>query len=134
MKKIILFSTLSLGSLVFAQKSTRVLGGDRDVHGCIGSAGYTYSQLRNNCIRTFDQKIKLKELNTDKSYTSMTAIILKLKYLFRMELQKALFWINREKKRSGKAVLTLKTAMFWHLTKKVTRSKKMMLSSISRSD
>lgn len=75
MKKIILFSALSLGSLVFAQQSTPVLGGDRDVHGCIGSAGYTYSQLRNNCIRTFNQKIKLKELNTDKSYTSMTAII-----------------------------------------------------------
>lgn len=64
-----------LGSFVFAQKSTPVLGGDRDVHGCIGSAGYTYSQLRNNCIQTFNQKIKLKEVNSDKSYTSMTAII-----------------------------------------------------------
>jgi hypothetical protein len=75
MKKIILFSTLFLGSFVFAQKSTPVLGGDRDVHGCIGSAGYTYSQLRNNCIQTFNQKIKLKEVNSDKSYTTMTAVI-----------------------------------------------------------
>lgn len=64
-----------LGSFIFAQKSTPVLGGDRDVHGCIGSAGYTYSQLRNNCIQTFNQKIKLKEVNSDKSYTSMTAVI-----------------------------------------------------------
>lgn len=64
-----------LGSFVFAQKSTPVLGGDRDVHGCIGSAGYTYSQLRNNCIQTFNQKIKLKEVNSDKSYTTMTAVI-----------------------------------------------------------
>ncbi len=64
-----------LGSFVFAQKSTPVLGGDRDVHGCIGSAGYTYSQLKNDCIQTFRQKIKLKEVNSDKSYTSMTAII-----------------------------------------------------------
>ncbi|MCC3217108.1 hypothetical protein LIV57_17710 [Chryseobacterium sp. X308] len=75
MKKIILLSTMFLGSFVFAQKSTPVLGGDRDVHGCIGSAGYTYSQLRNNCIQTFNQKIKLKEVNSDKSYTTMTAVI-----------------------------------------------------------
>ncbi|MDR6458683.1 hypothetical protein J2786_001776 [Chryseobacterium vietnamense] len=75
MKKIILLSAMFLGSFIFAQKSTPVLGGDRDVHGCIGSAGYTYSQLRNNCIQTFNQKIKLKEVNSDKSYTSMTAVI-----------------------------------------------------------
>ncbi|MBO9690597.1 hypothetical protein [Chryseobacterium sp.] len=75
MKKIILLSAMFLGSLAFAQKSAPVLGGDRDVHGCISSAGYTYSQLKNNCIKTFNQKIKLKEVSTDKSYTSMTAII-----------------------------------------------------------
>lgn len=75
MKKIILLSAMFLGSLAFAQKSAPVLGGDRDVHGCISSAGYTYSQLKNNCIKTFNQKIKLKEISTDKSYTSMTAII-----------------------------------------------------------
>ncbi|WP_426479060.1 hypothetical protein ACP3T3_06310 [Chryseobacterium sp. CBSDS_008] len=75
MKKTILFIAMFLGSLFFAQKSTPVLGGDRDVHGCIGSAGYTYSQLKNDCIKTFNQKIKLKEVNSDKSYTSMTAVI-----------------------------------------------------------
>jgi hypothetical protein len=75
MKKIFLFSAMFLGSLLFAQKQAPVLGGDRDVHGCIGSAGYAYSQLKNNCIQTFNQKIKLKEVNSDKSYTSMTAII-----------------------------------------------------------
>lgn len=64
-----------LGSLFFAQQKAPVLGGDRDVHGCIGSAGYTYSQIRNNCVRVFDQKIKLKEVGSDKSYTTMTAVI-----------------------------------------------------------
>ncbi|KMQ68851.1 hypothetical protein ACM39_06080 [Chryseobacterium sp. FH2] len=71
MKKTILFSAMFLGSLVFAQK----VGGDRDVHGCIGSAGYTYSQIKNDCVRVFEQKIKLNEVNSDKSYTSMTAVI-----------------------------------------------------------
>ncbi|PTT40605.1 hypothetical protein DBR28_05510 [Chryseobacterium sp. HMWF028] len=75
MKKTILFGAMLLGTCIFAQKKAPVLGGDRDVHGCIGSAGYTYSQIKNSCIRTFDQKIKLKEVDTDKSYTSMTAII-----------------------------------------------------------
>ncbi len=74
MKKTIVFSAMFLTSMVFAQKAP-VVGGDRDVHGCIASAGYTYSQIRNKCVRVFEQKIKLKEVSTDKSYTSMTAII-----------------------------------------------------------
>ncbi|UHO39750.1 hypothetical protein H5J24_06740 [Chryseobacterium capnotolerans] len=75
MKKPILLSMMFLGSLALAQQKAPVLGGDRDVHGCIGSAGYTYSQLRNNCIKVFAQKIKLKEVGSDKSYTTMTAVI-----------------------------------------------------------
>jgi len=71
MKKTIVLSAMFLGSLFFAQK----VGGDRDVHGCIGSAGYTYSQINNKCVRTFEQKIKLKDVSSDKSYTSMTAVI-----------------------------------------------------------
>ncbi|WP_412850816.1 hypothetical protein ACL0VS_01670 [Chryseobacterium sp. PMSZPI] len=74
MKKTILFSAMFLGTLVFAQK-TPVLGGDKDVHGCIGSAGYTYSQIKNKCVRVFEQKIKLNEVNSDKSYSTMTAVI-----------------------------------------------------------
>jgi hypothetical protein len=68
MKKTILFSTMFLGSLVFAQQ-THVVGGDKDVHGCKASAGYTYSQIKNDCVRVFEQKIKLKEVSSDKSYT-----------------------------------------------------------------
>jgi len=67
MKKTILLSTMFLGSLVFAQK-TPVLGGDKDAHGCIGSAGYTYSQIKKDCIRTFEEKIKLKEVASDGGY------------------------------------------------------------------
>jgi hypothetical protein len=61
MKKPILFSMMFL-IFSFAQQKTPVLGGDRDVHGCKGSAGYTYSQIRNNVCGVFDQKIKLKEV------------------------------------------------------------------------
>lgn len=74
MKKTILLGAMFFTSLVFAQK-VPVVGGDKDVHGCKGSAGYTYSQLRNDCVRVFEQKIKLKEVNSDKSYTTSTAVI-----------------------------------------------------------
>ncbi|MFZ4929306.1 hypothetical protein [Chryseobacterium sp. Mn2064] len=74
MKKTVLLSTLFLGSLVFAQK-TPVVGGDKDAHGCIGSAGYTYSQIKKDCVRTFEQKIKLTEVVPKGSSTSIAAVI-----------------------------------------------------------
>ncbi|MGN7863367.1 hypothetical protein [Chryseobacterium sp.] len=67
MKKTIVFSAMFLGSLAFAQ-TTPVLGGDKDAHGCIGSAGYTYSQVKKDCVRTFEQKIKLKEVASKGDY------------------------------------------------------------------
>lgn len=69
MKKTIVFSAMFLGSLAFAQ-TTPVLGGDKDAHGCIGSAGYTYSQVKKDCVRTFEQKIKLKEIASKGDYIS----------------------------------------------------------------
>ncbi|SIQ51633.1 hypothetical protein SAMN05880574_11520 [Chryseobacterium sp. RU37D] len=74
MKKTILFSAMIFGSLAFAQK-TPVLGGDKDAHGCKGSAGYTYSQIKNDCVRVFEQKIQLNEVKSEKGYTTGTAVI-----------------------------------------------------------
>ncbi|PIF46417.1 hypothetical protein CLU96_3448 [Chryseobacterium sp. 52] len=71
MKKTILLSAMFLGSFIFAQK----VGGDRDAHGCIGSAGYTYSQIKKDCVRVFEQKIKLTEVAPTGSSTSMAAVI-----------------------------------------------------------
>lgn len=37
-------------------KSTEALvGADRDEHGCIGSAGYTWSVVKDSCIRVFEE-------------------------------------------------------------------------------
>lgn len=36
-------------------------GGDKDAHGCIGSAGYTWSKVRQDCIRLFEIGVKLKD-------------------------------------------------------------------------
>ena len=36
-----------------------MVGGDRDPHGCIGSAGYTWSELRQTCLRLFEDGVRL---------------------------------------------------------------------------
>lgn len=90
MKKTILISAMFLGSLAFAQEA----GGDKDVHGCIASAGYTYSQIKNTCVKVFEQKIKLNEVGSDKSYTSITAVI------FSKNMKKAEIFIPDEAAKS----------------------------------
>ena len=34
------------------------LGGDRDEHGCIGSAGYVWCEVQKDCIRLFEKGIR----------------------------------------------------------------------------
>jgi len=34
-------------------------GSDRDAHGCIGSAGYQWSELRQSCVRPFELPLQL---------------------------------------------------------------------------
>lgn len=34
-------------------------GGDRDAHGCIPSAGYTWSEVRGECVRLFEKGVRM---------------------------------------------------------------------------
>ncbi|MCX8531142.1 hypothetical protein [Chryseobacterium luquanense] len=94
MKKIFLLSVMLLSSFTIAQK----VGGDKDAHGCIGSAGYTYSQIKNDCLRIFEQKIKLNEVKPKGSSTSMTAVI------FSKDMKKAEIFLPEQNK--GSLILT----------------------------
>lgn len=38
------------------------VGGDRDVHGCIATAGYTWSQVLEECVRLFEVGIPLENM------------------------------------------------------------------------
>ena len=69
----LIFSIISLTA--FMQKIDPKVGSDRDKHGCIGSAGYVYSAIKNDCIRVFEQNIRLTEVSPKGSFTSMTSII-----------------------------------------------------------
>ncbi|QAA80334.1 hypothetical protein EI546_00650 [Aequorivita sp. H23M31] len=60
-------------------ETSEFVGNDKDKHGCISSAGYTWSELNQNCIRVFaeghplkpvdknDKKVAFIVFNEDKS-------------------------------------------------------------------
>jgi hypothetical protein len=52
--------------------SPQIVGGDLDEHGCKGSAGYSWSVVRNECIRLFESAIRLepKAVNMDKALSA----------------------------------------------------------------
>ncbi|WP_027380763.1 hypothetical protein [Chryseobacterium daeguense] len=115
MKKTILFGAMIFGSLAFAQK-TPILGGDSDAHGCKGSAGYTYSQIKNDCVRLFEEKIQLDEVKPKNGSKSMTAVIfskdMKKAEVFLPDMKKSLILTKQAKTNTWKngsySLLTLK--------------------------
>lgn len=40
-----------------------VLGNDKDKHGCVTSAGYRWSEVKQNCIRVFEEGLRLVPVN-----------------------------------------------------------------------
>jgi hypothetical protein len=78
-RKSLLFGTIFIFFTTIAYSQV-IVGNDRDKHGCIGSAGYTYSAIKNNCIQVFAQKIKLKEVDSSKTSTFMAAVIFSTDY------------------------------------------------------
>ena len=88
--KTFLFALLFAGtSAIFAQQTQPKAGADKDAHGCIASAGYIYSQLKKECIRTFEQKIQLKEIATKGNYTAAV--------LFNKDQSKVEIFLKEEK-------------------------------------
>ena len=56
MKKILIVLTVALCALACSNDDKGPLvGADRDEHGCIASAGYTWSGLKNTCIRLWEE-------------------------------------------------------------------------------
>ena len=63
MKKI-LFLTAVLFAAGCSADNAPAVGADRDAHGCIGSAGYTYSALKDKCVRLWEEGITLLPAET----------------------------------------------------------------------
>ncbi|SDR01667.1 hypothetical protein SAMN05421664_3127 [Chryseobacterium soldanellicola] len=94
----ILSGAILLGTLAFAQEKPLIVGNDSDSHGCKPSTGYTYSQIKNDCVRVFEQKIKLTEVKPKGSSTSMTAVI------FSKDMKKAEVFLPEQN--TGSLILT----------------------------
>ena len=56
------------------QQETMV-GDDRDEHGCIGSAGYTWSALRGECIQVFEVGTRLNPVDVEQEEAVISAFI-----------------------------------------------------------
>lgn len=50
---------------------TTIVGADHDEHGCKASAGYTWSLIRQDCIRSFELPLQLT--NKDNSFSAGVA-------------------------------------------------------------
>ncbi len=69
---IVILAILGIGSVLFVTKNKKVeapvvststaattsliVGGDKDIHGCIGSAGYSWCAVKNKCLRPWEEK------------------------------------------------------------------------------
>lgn len=91
MKKRILLAVLMFAgsSVVFAQEKNITAGADKDSHGCKASAGYTYSELKKDCIRSFEQKIQLKEIASKGGFSAAV--------IFNKDKSKAEIFLKEEK-------------------------------------
>lgn len=88
MKKFILLGSV-LATLMSCQntdkKQTQVvdttaqevpsLGGNKDEHGCLSSAGQTWSQIKNDCIQVFAAGIRLNPIAVDSSEAIISAFV-----------------------------------------------------------
>lgn len=61
MKHLVSFLALYLFIFLASCNSNKgmMTGNDKDSHGCIGSAGYTWSVVQNNCIRVWESGVRL---------------------------------------------------------------------------
>ena len=60
-----------------ASTSTPLVGGDRDEHGCIGSAGYSWCETKAKCLRSWEEECPSSTLPiVDNSSTTNKTVIL----------------------------------------------------------
>ena len=56
-------------------QDTPMVGDDRDEHGCIGSAGYSWSALRGECIQVFEVGTRLNPMDVEQEEAVISAFI-----------------------------------------------------------
>jgi hypothetical protein len=54
--------------------NTTVVGGDRDAHGCIGSAGYSWCETKQKCLRAWEESCADTNSNTNSAVNANSII------------------------------------------------------------
>lgn len=67
-------------------KEIHTIGGDKDKHGCLTSAGYNWSEVRNDCIRLFESGIRLNPAVSNTSSSTLSAFLVLGKDSSRVEV------------------------------------------------
>lgn len=69
-------SSVSNSNSLGASDTTHIVGNDSDAHGCKGSAGYTWSVIKNECIRPWENTLQLLPINHKDSSAIITASVI----------------------------------------------------------
>jgi len=80
------FGTLTVAALMSAcsphpstaQPASPTAGGDKDAHGCLASAGYTWSPLRAACIRIFEAGLAFAPSGDNPDQTLQAFVVMPL--------------------------------------------------------
>ena len=70
--------TLMAASLLLAACSTQApqpVGNDQDAHGCRASAGYQWSPLLGQCVRLFEQAVRLQSLEATETGSASAHVL-----------------------------------------------------------
>ena len=51
-------------------QAPQLIGGNKDEHGCLTAAGYTWSELRRDCIRIFEDGVRVDDPSLQPSLAS----------------------------------------------------------------
>lgn len=65
----------SAGATPTEAKKEPIVGADSDSHGCKASAGYTWSVLKKECIRVFENSTRLNHAEDGKTYSTVSYVI-----------------------------------------------------------
>ena len=47
--------------------TSTLIGGDKDIHGCLGSAGYSWCEIKNKCLRVWEETCSSTSIVTSKN-------------------------------------------------------------------
>jgi len=71
---------LAIGGVVFvtnnkveAPVAPQIIGGDKDEHGCLGPAGYSWCAMKNKCLRVWEEKCEATSVSTSTDPVVCTA-------------------------------------------------------------